>query len=239
MAPRGSSHGRLSRQTPALAVATSLLALAALAAQASAEEADPALPVPAAGPTPAPTTVSVSRASASATRTVSIVDFAFDPGPLTVKTGDTVTWTNLGTAEEGHDVVGDGLESPTLHTGESYSHTFNTAGTFSYICSIHPDMKGSVEVLDRSSGGSKDKKGSRGSGGDGSKGGSSGGGSGAGSSGSGSESAAVNSSDSGGSSGSLPATGNDLLPLTVFGLILLNAGLVLRLAGTGGSRRRG
>jgi plastocyanin len=248
MPRRGSSHGRLRRIAPAVAVAASLLAPLALVSPATAEEADPALveadpaattstePAPAPTPAPTPATVNVSRASASATRTVSIIDFEFDPGPLTIKTGDTVTWTNLGAAEEGHDVVGDGLESPTLHTGESYSHTFNAAGTFSYICSIHPDMKGSVEVLERSSGASKDKKSSHGSGsGSGSSGG---GGSGSGS-GSGSESAAVNSSDPGGSSGSLPATGEDLPPLAAFGLLFLGAGIALRLAGAGPLRRLG
>jgi plastocyanin len=195
--------------------------------------------VPSTAPAPAPTTVNVSRAKASATRTVSIIDFAFDPSSLTVKTGDTVTWTNLGTAEEGHDVKGGELDSPTLHSGEGYSHTFQTAGTFSYICSIHPDMEGTVEVLERSSGSSKKQKGSRGSGSGDSGGGDSGGSSGAGSSGSGSESAAVDSSDPGGSSGSLPATGEDLLPLAAFGLLFLGAGIGLRLVGAGPLRRLG
>jgi plastocyanin len=242
MARRGPSHGRLSRLAPAVAVTASLLAPLALVSQAPADETDPsqaAPPTPSAAPA-APGTVNVSRAKASATRTVSIVDFAFDPSALTVKTGDTVTWTNVGTAEEGHDVVGDGLESPTLHSGESYSHTFNTPGTFSYICSIHPDMKGSVEVLERSSGSSKNKSDG---GGSGDSGGGSGGGGSTGSSSdtsSGNASgAADSSSDPGGSSGSLPATGEDLLPLAVFGLLFLGAGIALRLAGAGPLRRLG
>ena len=77
--------------------------------------------------------------------------FRFSPSSLTVNTGDTVTWTNNGA--EPHDVTGDGLASGTLNSGQGYSHTFATAGTYSYICSIHPFMKGSVTVLGASSGG--------------------------------------------------------------------------------------
>jgi plastocyanin len=242
MARRGSSHGRLRLLACAVGSAASVLTLGA-ATQAPAEEGDATRIAPAASAAPAPappaampapTTVTVSRASASASRSVSIVDFAYDPASLSVKAGDTVTWTNQGTAEEGHNVIGGELESPTLHTGESYSHTFSRPGTFSYVCTIHPEMEGNVEVLDRSSGGSgkekNDKKGS------GEAGGSSGGGSSGGSAGGNSESAATSSPDPSGSSGSLPSTGGDLLPLTDFGLVLLAAGLALRLLG--GLRQR-
>jgi plastocyanin len=237
MPRRGSSHGRLRR----LALAAALVAaLAGLTSEASGQEPAatevtvapaaqaPAVPAPAAAP--APTTVSVSRASSSATRSVSIIDFEYQPADLTIKTGDTVTWINNGTADEGHNVVGGELESPTLHTGESYSHTFQTAGTIDYVCTIHPDMKGAILVLDRSAGKSPKKDGSRGSGGGSSGGGSSDSGSDIGSttpsSGSRSESAAG--SDPAGSSGSLPATGQDVLPPAAVGLGLFGAGLGLR-----------
>ena len=246
MPRRGSSHGRLRR----LALAAALVAaLAGLTSEASGQEpagsevtvapATPAPAVPAAaspGPAaaPAPTTVSVSRASSSATRSVSIIDFEFQPADLTIKTGDTVTWVNNGTADEGHNVVGGELESPTLHTGESYSHTFQTAATIDYICTIHPDMKGTILVVDRSTGKAPKKDGSGGSGGGGSSGGGSGdSGSSSGSttSSSGSQSESAAGSDPTGSSGSLPATGEDLLPPAVVGLALLGAGLGLRRLG--------
>jgi hypothetical protein len=143
-----------------------------------------------------------------------------------VNAGDTIQWTNDGSVPEGHDVTGDGLDSGVLHSGASYSHTFNSSGTFSYICTIHPSMKGTVKVLGRSSGGSGDNVSS-----DGSGGGSGGGSSGADPAGAGSESAAVSSPDAGGSAGSLPATGSDWLGLTTLGLVLLNLGLALRVAG--------
>lgn len=84
--------------------------------------------------------------SAGAQVAVSIVNFAFDPTPLTVKVGDTVTWTNNdGTA---HTVTSsDGsIQSGTLQSGQSFSYTFTTAGTFDYHCEFHANMSGQVVV---------------------------------------------------------------------------------------------
>lgn len=77
---------------------------------------------------------------------VSIDNFAFAPTTLTIHVGGTVTWTNRD--EEPHTVAAnDGsFHSPGMGTGASYSHTFSTAGTFNYVCSIHPSMHGTVVV---------------------------------------------------------------------------------------------
>jgi plastocyanin len=77
---------------------------------------------------------------------VNINDFAFVPLSLTVKAGSTVTWTNRD--EEPHTVAAsDGsFRSPGMGTGATFSHTFSTAGTFEYVCSIHPMMRGTVVV---------------------------------------------------------------------------------------------
>jgi amicyanin len=75
---------------------------------------------------------------------VSIKDFKYAPAQITIHKGDTVTWTNLDPV--GHDVTFSNSASPTLKTNESYSKTFNQTGTFDYICSIHPYMKGTVIV---------------------------------------------------------------------------------------------
>ncbi|MEK6251419.1 MAG: plastocyanin/azurin family copper-binding protein [Actinomycetota bacterium] len=190
------------------------------------------LPAPS-PPNPAPTAVTVSRASASASKSVSIVDFAFNAGSITVDAGDTVQWTNDGQVPEGHDVTGDGLDSGVLHSGASYSHTFSSAGTFSYICSIHPSMHGTVTVLARSSGSSGGSNGSSG-GGSGSSGTST-----PSTTGAGSESAAVSSPDAAGSGSSLPSTGSDSLLLATLGVVLVNLGLALRILDAGrGPRRR-
>ena len=77
---------------------------------------------------------------------VEITDFAFAPVSLTVKAGTTVTWTNRD--EEPHTVAADdgSFHSPGMGTGNTYTYTFTTAGTFAYVCSIHPMMHGTVVV---------------------------------------------------------------------------------------------
>jgi plastocyanin len=75
---------------------------------------------------------------------VSIIDFAFEPQTLQVPVGTTVVWTNDGSAP--HTVTGDPLDSGTLSAGDSFQFTFNSAGTFDYVCAFHPQMTGTIEV---------------------------------------------------------------------------------------------
>ena len=78
--------------------------------------------------------------------TVAIVDFAFDPVLTGVAVGDTVTWTNYGAAH--HTVTADdsSFNSGNLTSGESFSQTFATTGSYTYRCRIHPRMTGTVVV---------------------------------------------------------------------------------------------
>jgi plastocyanin len=77
---------------------------------------------------------------------VDINNFAFAPSTLTVPVGTTVTWTNRD--EEPHTVVADdgSFHSPGLGTNGTYAFTFAKAGTFGYVCSIHPFMHATVVV---------------------------------------------------------------------------------------------
>jgi amicyanin len=78
---------------------------------------------------------------------VNITNFAFAPATLTIPVGTTVTWTNQD--EEPHTVVssdGSTFHSPGMGTNGTYRFTFAEAGTFDYVCSIHPFMHGSVVV---------------------------------------------------------------------------------------------
>lgn len=80
---------------------------------------------------------------------VTIENFQFSPTPLTIKKGDTVTWTNRDSVS--HTVtsdIGGELSSGTLNTDNSYIHTFNTAGTFNYHCNFHPSMHGTVIITE-------------------------------------------------------------------------------------------
>lgn len=91
--------------------------------------------------------MSSSRAAPPAgPNAVTIDNFAFAPQTLTVRAGTTVIWTNHD--EEPHTVAAkDGsFRSPGMDNGGSYTFTFAKAGTYEYICSIHPFMRAAVVV---------------------------------------------------------------------------------------------
>lgn len=83
------------------------------------------------------------------TNAVSIENFAYAPQELTIKKGQTVTWTNKDSAP--HTVTstsGNTLDSPLLKKGEKFSFTFSETGTFEYFCAPHPNMTGTVIVTE-------------------------------------------------------------------------------------------
>jgi plastocyanin len=91
----------------------------------------------------------------SATNAVTIQNFAFSPAKITVKKGTTVTWTNKDSAahtiteDHGGSADGDpGMDSKLLSQGESYQATFSKVGTYTYHCTVHPSMTGTVIVTD-------------------------------------------------------------------------------------------
>ena len=87
-----------------------------------------------------------SMAETSDPAKIVVKDFMFNPTPLTVKTGSTVTWTNMD--DEPHTVVSDTGEfkSGGMDTNESFTHKFDKPGTYHFTCSIHPRMVGTVVV---------------------------------------------------------------------------------------------
>jgi plastocyanin len=96
---------------------------------------------------PSPSSVPSSQPTSIPTATpgtVSVVikNFAFDPSTITIPVGTTVMWTQMDNAY--CTVTGDGFDSGILGQGETFSWTFNIAGTYSYSCSFHPNMTGIV-----------------------------------------------------------------------------------------------
>lgn len=77
---------------------------------------------------------------------VAIKDYAFAPDVITVKKGTKVTWTNNDTV--GHTATADNgtFDTDVLVQGESASYTFDTPGTYTYHCTPHPNMKGTIVV---------------------------------------------------------------------------------------------
>jgi len=78
--------------------------------------------------------------------TVELNGYKFVPDTVTVKAGTTVTWINKDNAP--HTVTADdgSFESGSLGNSQSWSKTFDKAGTFTYHCSIHASMKGTIKV---------------------------------------------------------------------------------------------
>jgi plastocyanin len=98
--------------------------------------------------TPASTATPTSGGSAAASggSTVEIANFMFTPMTLTVSAGTTVTWKFDDSTP--HTVAADdnSFMSPPMSKGQTYTHTFATAGTVKYHCSIHPFMTGVIVV---------------------------------------------------------------------------------------------
>jgi plastocyanin len=94
-----------------------------------------------------------SSPARAADTTVSIENFAFSPAAISVQAGDTVTWVNNDTVAHTATATDGSFDTGSIAPGSSASITFSTAGTFSYICSIHPSMSGSVDVAAAGGGG--------------------------------------------------------------------------------------
>lgn len=146
-----SRRDRLVLAVPLLAV----LVFAAVAAACGDDEDGEATPTsappaatatqvaPAQTPTEAEPTAEVTQAPETAA--VDIEDFQFSPETVTIRVGGTVAWTNTGTT---HNVIGEDFASENLGSGETFSHTFDAAGEFNYVCTIHPGMRGTVVVVE-------------------------------------------------------------------------------------------
>src|SRR5246500_4233099 len=87
-----------------------------------------------------------SQGAPAADAKVQIDQYAFLPQRITVKPGTTVTWTN--DDDDSHTVASNSklFKSKALDTGDKFSFTFMTPGTYDYICSVHPYMTGAIVV---------------------------------------------------------------------------------------------
>ena len=94
-------------------------------------------------PKPAPTATPARAAEADA---VDIVDLAFEPATLEVEPGTTVTWTNTGVAPHTVSAKDGTFGSGTLQSGATFEQTFADPGTYAYLCQVHPEMSGTIEV---------------------------------------------------------------------------------------------
>ncbi len=79
---------------------------------------------------------------------IEIKDFAFNPQTITVKSGEKITWINRD--EEPHTIVSvekQFKKSTALDTDQEFTITAGTPGTYTYYCSVHPKMTGTIVVV--------------------------------------------------------------------------------------------
>jgi plastocyanin len=108
--------------------------------------------------TPAPATTDTATTETGATEPtggageeveITIKNFAYSPADATVKVGQTVKWKQEDQAP--HDVdsqSGERIKSPVMQKGGEFEYTPKQAGKVSYICSIHPNMKATLNVTE-------------------------------------------------------------------------------------------
>ena len=86
------------------------------------------------------------RARPPVTHTVTIEGMRFEPERLRVTGGDIVVWVNKDLVPHTATSAAAGFDSALIEQGASWQLTTKAAGTFEYICSFHPAMKGTLEV---------------------------------------------------------------------------------------------
>jgi plastocyanin len=184
--------------------------------QPEAAPAEPAAQAPAPAPArpkqrAAKDKAPATQVRAAASTSVPIKNFKYIPASVTVSVGDTITWTNQDQAPHTSTANDGSFDTGNLNKGESGSHTFTKAGTFPYICALHPNMKATVVVTGASAG-------------------SSGGGSddGGADTGSATPSDPSASAAAAPSSGGLPQTGLNLLPVVLLAALMTASGTALR-----------
>lgn len=95
-------------------------------------------------------TVTIVPPAGEGVTDVSISNFAFQPRVITISVGSTVRWINADQAAHTSTSVVSSTESwdsGNLASGQVFTHTFNTPGTFDYLCTLHLSMQGTVVVL--------------------------------------------------------------------------------------------
>ncbi len=79
---------------------------------------------------------------------VSIVEFAYDPDPVRIEEGGKVIWVNHDAAPHTATADDGSFDTGAIEQGKLESESFKQPGTYTYFCEIHPDMHGTVEVVE-------------------------------------------------------------------------------------------
>jgi plastocyanin len=81
---------------------------------------------------------------------VEIADFQYAPSTVTIQSGGKVTWLNRDSAEHTATLDDGSFSTGDLAEGKLKSESFKVPGTYAYHCEIHPEMEGTIEVVEPS-----------------------------------------------------------------------------------------
>jgi plastocyanin len=84
--------------------------------------------------------------AAPTTHTVVIEGMKFVPETVTVKPGDTIVWVNKDFFPHTATAQDKSFDSRDMATGAKWQYVAKKRGTFSYVCTLHPTMKGTLAV---------------------------------------------------------------------------------------------
>jgi plastocyanin len=87
-----------------------------------------------------------SKVTTAGSVAASIKDFKFDPGTVTAKVGDTITWTNNDSTAHTVTLDGGACDTQNIAAGSTGSLLFAVAGTYPFHCAIHTSMKGTITI---------------------------------------------------------------------------------------------
>jgi plastocyanin len=93
-----------------------------------------------------PTALFVSVPAFAANHTVVIDGVLFTPAALTVKFGDTITWVNKDPFPHTATAQDRSFDSREIAANKRWKYTARKAGSFPYVCTLHPTMKGTLIV---------------------------------------------------------------------------------------------
>lgn len=128
------------------AMSIAVVCATALVPGSRAAVAEAAAPAPA--PAPAPAQAAAAAAVSTMQSDITIDSYMFRPAVVTIAKGTTVVWVNKD--DDVHTIKSkagpEAFSSPALPTGSRYGFTFKRAGTYRYICSVHPYMHGVIVV---------------------------------------------------------------------------------------------
>lgn len=144
---------RRNRRTTAAVAATALtLALAAGACSSDDDGGDDQDAAATEESAAESTMLTTTTEAVNAGATVEVSEFVFEPDPVTIAAGQTVTWSNIGSSRHtvtaaSEPTVEPLFKSPPVQPDSTFVQVFNEPGTYDYFCSIHPDrMRGQIIV---------------------------------------------------------------------------------------------